>query len=1251
MVASALRDICSEFRRRLRAAQGIAGLSRAAMVALAAGAALILLDWWLRFGTVGRLVSCSAFLAAAAAAAWLWMVRPLRERWSDAHVLAFLDRTVPGGPEGLLVLAELGEPAQIPEAGSEQGRAMIESARERLSPLVREVALGEAIRHDVPRRWARRAAGAVLLAGLAFAVTLPHSTTGLGRLLLPLADIPWPQKTRLTIIEPAGPMPPGGWPTPRGEPFRLRVRLGGQVVPREVELAYRGAGRWIREALRVDPDDTCTVAFPEVTQDILFTLRANDAETDRLRIRVVERPAVAKVVAIYQYPLYSRLPPKRVESGAISALEGSRVTLLFTANQELARAELVFRLKPKDSSAAPGSGVTRHAARVAHQEGRSTFAHTLTLTTSGLYEVRLEGLTGLAQGEPEVYPIQVIPDEPPVAQTLAPTEDGIATPRGRLKVSVRATDDFGLTQVEFRYQINGGEHQALSDRVTGPLAQQGKTSQADFTWDLQALGAKPGDQLTFHLWARDCNPSGTGVGESPRLRIAFRTPTELQMQVVLQAKAMLTEAKTAYEQQKYAALDAGHWLAGTPADPTTPIEPSELLRRARLEQDYAGRAAQAVGYHMGELRAQIEANQMQREFMSRRLDQIAALLHPVAGTMLPAIEGAFAAGEPASAEEAAPAKALAKMQAAARAAQPRQREATLALYRVYAYVADWSDLQSVLVKTARLAEQQSEVHAATLQITPKFKGKELEDLDEKSVEELATIGQQQHAIYEAERALEAELARLIVKSERERRKAIYVALMTAFKGLKSHLVNDQMRQSAMAIADNRPHTILDAQLLAVKGLTWVRDGLVRAGDELPPGIPFTEEDIAAVLADDRLRPAGEEVVEAAADDFDLTAAAVAEPAEVKAAETLEYALQLWQERQARLLDRTRHIHAKLGERKRSPRYARLKMGMLALHGGELEAGVADAVSRAAEHPCRRVGPRVSLLADEARAAVALAKAGKVGPGPQRLQLGVAEGVKDLRLFLEARAQVEALVRDHKASDGKDSFGRAYLLSGEDLGRAAGMVETLGWTTLLHRDAGRKASPVPAGLAPEDRALCETDIAKAARLAEETLSEVTRVSGAVEQFGDDIRGRLAEWAKAHLAALKPLSVPAEPDADLQKEFARVARQLQQATNTLRDLLDERVHTEVPVPEEERVPQAPEIVQVKPADLANPEVLEKMREELLKYEEPPALIKRIEESTAIPEEYKPTLIEALKRPVDAKYRELVTAYFDTIARCKK
>ena len=72
---------------------------------------------------------------------------------------------------------------------------------------------------------------------------------------------------------------------------------------------------------------------------------------------------------------------------------------------------------------------------------------------------------------------------------------------------------------------------------------------------------------------------------------------------------------------------------------------------------------------------------------------------------------------------------------------------------------------------------------------------------------------------------------------------------------------------------------------------------------------------------------------------------------------------------------------------------------------------------------------------------------------------------------------------------------------------------------------------------------------------------------------------------------------------------------------------------------------------PAALEKPEVMAKAREQLLKHEEPPAIIRRIQESAAIPDACKPRLVEALRRPANAKYRRLVTAYFNTIARYKR
>ena len=1277
MASSELRAICSRFRTKLRSALLGLGVSRTVIAALTMALALILLDRWWRFGVLGRWAACLGLLVAAAAAFIFWLLRPLEERWSDAHVLSYLDRTLPEGREGLLALAELDDPRQIPEAASEQGRVLIEGAREQLASVVSEVRIDEALERRLPRRWLGVAAAeAAVLAGL-FLLTLPHSMTGLGRLLLPWADIPWPQKTQLTLIEPSPPMPEDGWPTPRGEPFRLKIQVGGEVVPRHVELAYRGekGGRWIRENLRVGDEYTCTTTFPEVLENLRFVFRGNDARTEQLKIRVVDRPALTRIVAIYQFPIYSRVPPKRVESGAVSGLEGTRVTLICTANQELEQAELVFRLKPK-------SGKTSEASTVAAtlDETRRTFKHTFALTTSGSYEVRLKGTTGLAQGQPEVYPIQVVPDEPPVAEILAPVGDQTATPQGRCEVSFQATDDFGLTQVEMRYEINDGESQALSDRVTGPVAQGGKTSRAGFTWDFRVLNVKPGDRLAFYLRARDCNPSGDGVADSPRLRVAFKNLTEFQGHVVLEAKALLTEAKTAYEQQKYAYVDLGHWLAGTLPNPEETLKPREVLSRARSEQDYARRAAQAVAYHTEQLRAHMEANAMRRELMSRRLDQIEKLLHPVLSSLLPGIEGVLAGGEPATAEEAAPDAARAKMQKAARTARPRQRQAALALYRIYAYIADWADLQNVLVKTKRLAEQQMDIHAATVRITPRFKGKEIEDLDEKSVEELSTIGQQQHATYEAERALEEELARLIVKSERERRQGIYVSLMTAFKGLKSHLVNDRMRRAAMAVADNRPHTILDVQQLAIKGLTWVRDGLIAAGDELQPGTPFAQKDIELILKDDRLRPAEAEVAEVAAEDAELTAAAIAEPTDVKPADTLEYALQVWQERQAEALDRTRHIHEMLGRRQRSTRYLRLKMGMLALRGTALETAISEALARGARHECERLPTRLHTLAGESRKAVALTKSGRVGPGVQRVQHGSVESVKDLRRFLEARTQMLNGQKDHEASGHRDPFGRPYVLGGGNLARAAGMLESLGWALLFHRDAMRKAKPIPADIGQEDKSLCRAEVAAAGALLAGMMREVEGAAEAAASFTNgelrerlaqlsekeravvtppDVQRRLTQWARKHLAPIKLPPVPAEPNAASQKELAAPEWRLRQAITALRDLTDERVHTEVEVPEEERIPEATEVAQVKAEDLETTEVMEKVRDELLKYEKPAAVIKRVRESTAIPDTLKQKLIATLEKlerrdkqeepetPLDAKYRALVTAYFNAIA----
>jgi hypothetical protein len=274
--------------------------------------------------------------------------------------------------------------------------------------------------------------------------------------------------------------------------------------------------------------------------------------------------------------------------------------------------------------------------------------------------------------------------------------------------------------------------------------------------------------------------------------------------------------------------------------------------------------------------------------------------------------------------------------------------------------------------------------------------------------------------------------------------------------------------------------------------------------------------------------------------------------------------------------------------------------------------------------------------------------------------------------------------DHEASGDKDPFGRPYVLGGENLARAAGMLESLGWAALLHRDAMRKAEPVPADIGPEDKAICRVDIAAAGTLLAGATRGIEVAAKVASSFaGDELRQRLAQlseeeravvtppnvqqrlvqWSEKHLLALKSLQVPAEPDAAFQKELERFEWGLRQAITSLRDLTDERVHTEVEAPEEERIPEVTQVAQVNAEDLERRDVLEKARDELLKYEKPAAVIKRVRESAAIPDTLKQKLIATLEKlarrekqeepetPLDAKYRALVTAYFNTIARYKR
>ncbi|HUV11060.1 MAG TPA: hypothetical protein VMX12_08775, partial [Acidimicrobiia bacterium] len=687
----------------------------------------------------------------------------------------------------------------------------------------------------------------------------------------------------------------------------------------------------------------------------------------------------------------------------------------------------------------------------------TTFSKTLQLSADARYALKLTDVHGFREYRPERYEIQVTPDEPPVVRLLSPGADLVATHQAKPRFVFEAADDFGLTEVRFMHEVRpGGEAAPLTDRITGPVGQTGKESRAAFDWDFAKMGFAESVEIECWVVAKDCNPTGRGVTESPRRRISVLKPTDFHLRILYEARKVLAEARVAYRSQKEAYHLGLDWTA-KPADGTD----DERWREIVAKQDLARRATDAVRTWFDELSGHIERNRMEDAFMKSRLAVIEEL-QSGAAQELSAVVTLLAKAHPRNAAEAETARLRAARLDALKRAADRQKLATVGLGRLLRKMYDWENLQTALVNTRLLRERQAEIYETTRTIAPVTIGREAEDLDEKTLDKVLVLAQQQNAVMEAETSLETQLATIALKANAEGRRSVSGVLLTAYGYLRDIQVGRNLKQIARKIAANQLSDVSGEQLEVVTAMKVVEGGLVKAGRDVETEEPVRVADLLK-REDEDVETARVEAPEETGEEASLRVDEAAvrkllEEVVPMAEDDLSQGLVRLAEEQDSVRSRTAYLAGTL-RNDDMPRYRRLKMGMLDFRQGEVAAyaaGKLATLAASSEHTSR-AKPVVETLAADARATRELLATGDVSETCRGLQGGIIETARDVAQFIARQKQVKTLAAEHNAKGGVDDFNRAFVLKGDDLAKALDVYARLDWCRTRQKMLARRTA--------------------------------------------------------------------------------------------------------------------------------------------------------------------------------------------------
>lgn len=1216
--------LCGWFRRRLRLMLWKAGICRMLIIALALLPVFLVLDWWIHLDTPLRLLALVVYLGLIGITCWFTLLKPLRRTWDNKEVLGYLDSVMDPEDGMLLDYYEILRQESIQELESGTGQELADRAADSLEPVVAKAKKAESLQKKNMRKWIR-IASVLLITVVAFAVPLQkYAIIGCTRFFNPFSRLRWPHRTSIELAEPEN-----GWTIPQFEDLKVTGNVTG-VVPPQVLLAYQGekTGYWIKEKINVRDDGHIEYTFKEVGEPIEFYIEGGDFRTYDRTIEIINRPYLEKITAHYDYPAYAKIPDKTSQGGQLYGLEGTKVRLEFECSMELKKALFVMEGEEPEEL---------------EKKSETRFEKNLVLQKSGRYKIELYEKHGFREARPEEYDVRVIPDAPPVVEILAPGMDLVATGKASVDISFRAEDDFGLKKVAFMYSVENSEPVALTDKITGPIRQKGTPSEASFTWDLRKTELPPQGIINYHVYVEDINPTGRGKVKSRKFRINLVKPSEFHRKAIEDAKRLETEARIAWENQMAAWKLTKQWQKKGTGE-----EHDKLWVEMNDKQDLAIRASRSMDLFLRDLTEKYTRNNMSREFMSVRLGIIKDHVQHVVKKLHPDVDSAIRDTKPKTAEESVPGRLKTKRNNASSSFIKTQKLALLHLERVLMKLFDWRDLQMTTVRTTLLHEEQGEVLTLTEKIAPLFIGQEKEDIPEKALEDLLTLGKRQQTMFDVETELENQLVHMKFKARKQKRLSIQKPLDVAYKVLRNRSVNDNLKKAAKMIANNQPYQILDNQRAALHALDIVKGGFIVAGKKVTKDKKIVlamvpnedlgkiEEVGVKVAKGDQEQPGETDTAEGAGTDTGPLSAKDLLDSLPQGTDILSKAISIAWEVEDNVLARTKYL-SQNSSSKEMPRYIQLKQRIIGEYQGSALTAINRAVKEAEEKAKDTVLPAVlKQVANEFSQSHGLIRKKLIGKITQQLQADSMATLKDILQYIALKKVIGEIVSENKRRDGVDAFDRKFLFREQNLDAGESVISHLSQAGILQEDIGRKvsrflkmtpSSDIIKKIEEHNKKTAQQNIAELKKLVGDAEN---RLGSLTEDLKEFIAKEKIDEEMKEIAVKDKLNISEDALAAYEKNTELMASIIQK----MRTLLEEREKAAVEVAKKDE--EEPEQITL---------------EDFKKQRSAEYLTKLLKEDTQLPEEIRNIMLKALKKGFPDKYRDLLAAYYASILQRKE
>jgi len=532
--------------RRVRRLLFLRGLFATLAVALACLLTIMLIDASVTlFSSASRWALSLVGLAITAAAAWKFLVRPLSKKFTLTHMARILEIRHPELQERISTAVELlssDDPDSI-KGSEELISAVVDSAVDD----VQAVDPNTEFNPTKTRKFRNVSIAFAVVLLLSLVIWPKQSWTLLARAFAPFLDIGNAYADSLVVD-------PGDIRIAQGEPVSIEVsvkhkRLRRAEIRRIMPDGTESVERMTLIGEDADGTKRFSTTFPSVELGFDYRIRAGSALTRYYDVEAVAPPMVENLKIAYDYPDYTGLESREVDSetGEIRAVANTRVTVEANVNKPVQTSQLLI-----NESTDLG---------VPEVEGNLLrWYFELKPNMKGNWQLDLTDLDGF-RNPATTYPLEALPDKSPTVQLTQPVlREMKLKPTERLQLHAEVTEDFRVQDVALLV-IPQGSTQPIEIKQPAATPANGPNQyHAAGLLDLAALSLKPEQRkISVQMQVRDNRPTdydGPGIGLSEMIYIEIdRSAKSLADQAIEAQKKEVKEALKEAKQELEKARD------------------------------------------------------------------------------------------------------------------------------------------------------------------------------------------------------------------------------------------------------------------------------------------------------------------------------------------------------------------------------------------------------------------------------------------------------------------------------------------------------------------------------------------------------------------------------------------------------------------------------------------------------------------------------------------------------------------------